>query len=475
MIFKIEVYVNLKKGKVNVYQSFGLYRYLSICIYSSAPHLLLRIKVTKSIFETGNGQSMNHETETLVIGGGAIGICCALYLNELGKRVSVVEKGDICSGSSGGNAGLIVPSLSIPLAAPGVISQGLKWMFNPESPFYIKPRLQGEFLAWLWKFRGACNETNVRNALPVLSALNAASLDLFDELAAMEGVQFNYEKKGVVEIFNTRKGFEKAFKDAQRLQEYGVEHKILKHEELDQYTQGMRTTAKSGIFFPGDAHLIPDRFVCQLAQHVEKKGVQLLTSVEVLGFETSGRRVTAVKTTRGDIAAEEIILAGGSWSAEMARELKIKLWLEPAKGYSVTFKRPAGFPPTPIMMAESKVVLTPMDDMLRFAGTLELAGFDQSINKRRVGAILKTVPLYFPDLNPDDLDLIEIWRGLRPCSPDGLPYLGRPRRYDNIIIATGHGMKGISLAPITGKIVSQLSENQTPVIDLTALGIERFD
>jgi D-amino-acid dehydrogenase len=185
--------------------------------------------------------------------------------------------------------------------------------------------------------------------------------------------------------------------------------------------------------------------------------------------------VTAVKTTRGDIYAEEIVMAGGAWSAGMARELGIKLLIEPAKGYSVTFKRPPGIPSTPIMMAESKVVMTPMDDMLRFAGTLELAGFDLSINKRRLLAILKTARSYLPDTDPDALELIEIWRGLRPCSPDGLPYLGRPRRYDNVIVATGHGMKGISLAPITGKIVSQLAANQAPATDLTALRIERFD
>ena len=138
---------------------------------------------------------MHRRTETLVIGGGAIGICCAFYLNQLGKKVAVIEKGDICSGSSHGNAGLIVPSHSIPLAAPGVITQGLRWMIDPESPFYIKPRLDRDFLSWLWKFRGACNERNVNRALPVLSDLNAASLELFDELAALEGVDFNYEKK----------------------------------------------------------------------------------------------------------------------------------------------------------------------------------------------------------------------------------------------------------------------------------------
>ena len=184
--------------------------------------------------------------------------------------------------------------------------------------------------------------------------------------------------------------------------------------------------------------------------------------------------MTAVKTTRGDIYAEEIILAGGAWSAEMARELRIKLFIEPAKGYSVTFKRPPGFTSTPIMMAESKVVLTPMDDMLRIAGTLELAGFDMSINNRRLQAILKSVTKYFPDFNADSLELIEIWRGLRPCSPDGLPYIGRPRRYDNVIIATGHGMKGISLAHVTGKIVSQLVSNEQFQVDMTALSVERF-
>ncbi len=271
---------------------------------------------------------MYHQTETLVIGGGAIGICCAYYLHGLGKNVTVVEKDDICSGCSYGNAGLIVPSYSIPLAAPGAISRGLKQMFNPEGPFYIKPRFNCEFLSWLWKFRSACNENNVRTALPILKDLSSASLVLFDDLAALEGIDFGFEKKGVVEIFNTNKGFEKGVKDARRLQEYGVEHIILENGEWMQYTQGMRTTTVGGIFFPGDAQLIPDQFVRRLARHLENKGIHLLTSVEVLGFEISGRKVTTVKTTRGDISVEEVILAGGSWSAQIARELRIKLFME---------------------------------------------------------------------------------------------------------------------------------------------------
>jgi len=417
---------------------------------------------------------MNRKTETLIIGGGAIGICCAFYLHQLGKKVSVIEKGEICSGSSYGNAGLIVPSHSIPLAAPGVITQGLKWMFDPESPFYIKPRLDHEFISWLCKFRGACNEANVNRALPVLSNLNAVSLELFDELAALEGIEFNYEKKGVVQIFKTRKELDKGIKEARRLKEYGIESQVLENKDLNAYCGKMRTSSVGGLFFPQDAQLIPDRFVQQLACHIENNGVQLLTSAEVLGFEISGRKLATVKTTRGNIAVEEVILAGGSWSGNLARELQIKLPIEPAKGYSVTFKRPSSCPEIPIMMAETKVVLTPMDDMLRIAGTLELAGFDMSINNRRLQAILKSIPDYFPDFDISSLELIEIWRGLRPCSPDGLPYIGRPRRYDNVIIATGHGMKGISLAPITGKLVAQLAADEQPQIDLTVLGIDRF-
>jgi len=417
---------------------------------------------------------MDRKTEALVIGGGAIGICCAYYLNQSGKKVSVIEKGGICSGSSHGNAGLIVPSHSIPLAAPGVIAQGIKWMFDPESPFYIKMRFDRRFLSWLWQFFRSCSQTNVVRGLPVLSALNAASLKLFDGLAALENVQFNYEKKGVVQIFSSRRELDKGVEEARRLREYGIASQVLGDGELAPYCRHWRNAGVGGIYFPQDAQLIPDRFVHQLAGHVENNGIDLLTSAEVIGFDISGRRVNAVKTTRGDIKPQEVILAGGAWSGNLARELNIKLPLEPAKGYSVTYKRPPSCPDIPFILAEAKVVLTPMAEMLRLAGTLELAGFDMSINNRRLQAVRNAVSDYFPDFKPKNLELIEIWRGLRPCSPDGLPYLGRSRRYDNLIIATGHGMKGISLAPITGKLVAQLAAGEQPQIDLAAMSVDRF-
>ena len=417
---------------------------------------------------------MVQKTETLIIGGGAIGVCCAFYLSTLGKKVLLVEKNDICSGSSHGNAGLIVPSYSIPLAAPGVIGQGLRWMTKPHSPFYIKPRLDWDLLAWLWKFRRFCTMHHVRQSIPVLFDLHTASFKLYEDLATIEGMDFALEKKGLLELFLAQKEFDKEIKSMRLLEEYGIENKVLSQNALSEFIEGIRTTAVGGVYRAQDVHLIPDRFVHQLAGRLEKTGVRLMPSCEVLDFQTSGRRVRGIKTTRGDILAEEIVIAGGAWSAGLARNLQLNLAMQPAKGYSITFRRPAHCPTLPVALAESKVVLTPMADMLRVAGTLELAGFDQTINLGRVQAILNAVRAYFPDLDPDSLQLLEIWQGLRPCSPDGLPYVGRTPRYDNVILATGHGMLGISLAPITGKIVSQLSVNETPAVNLVALSVERF-
>ena len=410
----------------------------------------------------------------MIVGGGAIGVCSAYYLNAAGRDVALVDKGDICSGCSYGNGGLVVPSHSIPLSAPGVVSQSLKWMLNPESPFYIKPRLDRDLISWLWHFHRACNETHVARATPVIRAMNMASVALFEEMASLEGMDFGFEKKGTITAYRTERGLAKAVKDARFLSEMGVETRVLDADEIVALNPGIRTRVLGGIFFPEDAHLVPHRFVRGLAEYVGGKGVRIHRETEVLGFEISRGRVVAVKTTRGDFQAEHIILASGSWSPVIASDLHINLPIQPAKGYSITFKRPDVCPAMPFSLGEAKVGITPMGDMLRFAGTLELAGLDFSINERRVQAILKAVPEYFPDLNPDYLDMIEIWCGLRPCTPDGVPFLGRAPGVENVIVAAGHAMIGISLGPVTGKLVAELISDEVPSIDLSALKVDRF-
>jgi len=417
---------------------------------------------------------MKEQTDILVIGGGAIGVCCAHYLTQSGRQVSLIEKGDIGCGASLGNAGLVIPGQSIPLAAPGVITKGLKWMLDPESPFYIKPRFELNFLKWLWKFSRHCTAGHIRRAVPLIRDLQSASMELFKELATIKAIDFELRQVGIVDAFRDRREFRKGVRTAGLLRQFGLENRILGRDEFHNLFPGTRTNIVGGVFYTKDAHLVPERFVCGLARHAEQNGAVFHTNTEVIGMKKSGRRITSVLTTRGDITANEIVLAGGSWSPIIMRDLKIRLYVEPAKGYSISYKRPMNFPEMPLILVEAKVAVTPMDDVLRFAGTLELAGWDLAINLRRVKAILKSIPLYLPEFDPQSLDLIEIWRGLRPCTPDGLPHIGRPNNLDNLIVATGHAMKGISLAPVTGKLVAQLAAGERPDINLSALNIERF-
>ena len=441
--------------------------------------------------------------EILPIGGGVIGVCSAYYLAAAGKQATLIEKDEICAGCSYGNAGLIVPSHSIPLAAPGVLAKALKWMLNGESPLYIRPRFDFELFPWLAQFGAACNESRVRKALPLLRNLRLASLRLFQQLSAIRGLKFGYQQKGLLAGYEdsefrllgnkkgklskdageggefsieskamllSRGGYEEGLKEADLLREFSIESKALNPAEVRQPTS--LSAIAGGVYFPQDAQLLPAEFVRGLAQAAKEMGVKICTSTEVLEFGTSSRQVSTVKTTRGDFWPDHVVLAAGAWSPILTRDLQIKLPIQAAKGYSVTVKRLATCPRIPLMLSEAKVASTPMGDTLRVAGTLEMAGLDLSVNRRRLGAITRAVSDYIT--GTDSLELIEVWCGLRPCTPDGLPIIGRPDAFQNLIVATGHGMLGMSLGPITGKLVSQLVSDEIPQVDLTALRVDRF-
>jgi D-amino-acid dehydrogenase len=415
---------------------------------------------------------MEPHDDILIIGGGVIGVCAAYYLAETGQRVTLVEQSDIASGSSYGNAGLIVPSHSIPLAAPGVLTQGLRWLFDPESPFYIKPRFDFALFGWLLRFAAACREGPMRRAIPVLRDLGQASLALFDELAALDGMEFGHERRGSLLIYRTRRGYEGGVEEAHLLNEFEVAARPLDAAEVRQLEPNVLPGIVGGVYFPTDTHLRPADFVQGLAAHVEKMGACVRTKTEVLGFETSGRKVVRVKTTRGDFVPAQVLLAAGAWSPVVARELRLHVPIQAAKGYSITIKRPEKCPTIPLLLGEARVAVTPMGNVLRLAGTLELAGLDLSIISRRVTAIQRAARDYVPGL--EQIEPLEIWRGLRPCTPDGLPIVGRVRGFDNLIVAAGHAMVGMTLGPITGKLVAQLACGERPDIDVTALSLERF-
>lgn len=409
----------------------------------------------------------------LVVGGGVVGVCVAYYLARAGRRVCLVERGEVCSGCSHGNAGLLVPSHSVPLAAPGVVAKSLKWMFNPASPFYIKPRLDRELLSWLWRFNRACNRRQVQRAMPLIRDLSMESLRLYDELAA-DGTEFGLEHKGVLMLYKTEAGLREQVADGKAMGEFGIEARELSLSEISELSPNLTVDALGGVYYPQDGHVTPMQLVPEIARRAREMGVEVHTHTEVLAFERSGARISRVVTTRGDFTPEEVVLTAGSWSGVLARELGLRLPIQGGKGYSITFKRPLEAPSLPIVCGEAKIGVTPMIDALRFAGTLELAGLDLTISRQRVAAVLSGVPLYLPDLKPEEMELVEIWRGLRPCTPDGLPFLGRARHIDNLTVAAGHAMIGVSLGPITGKLVAEVVSGEKPSIDLDLLKVDRY-
>lgn len=416
---------------------------------------------------------MTSSTSAIVIGAGAVGVCCAYYLAELGIDVTLVDKGDVCAGASYGNSGLLVPSHSVPLAAPGVIWSALKWMTKPDSPFYIRPRPSPSLVSWLWKFRAACSEENVERAMPALRDLTVIGVELFRELDEACESDFGFGTAGVSYVYRTEEGLADGRGEAAHIAKVGLQAEELDRDGVREFA-GLETTAIGGMLHPYDGHVTPGRYVQAVAEAFERGGGTIERHTAVTDFETDGRRVRSVVTDNGVLQADEVVLAAGSWSPAIASRLGVRLPIQPAKGYSVRFRRPENAPAAPLILGEARVGMTPMGDTTRLAGTLEMAGMDLSIDRRRLDAVRQSAGLYFPSMEASKLDFVEEWAGLRPLSPDGLALLGRWPTWDNLTIAAGHGTMGVSTSPSSGKLVAQIITGDEPLTDLAPLDPTRF-
>jgi D-amino-acid dehydrogenase len=412
------------------------------------------------------------DSDVLVVGGGVIGVCTAYALQQRGVRTTLVERGEICAGASHGNGGWIFPSESAPIPGPGVIRQSLPWLIDPESPLYIQPRPSLSLLRWMWQFRAACNEIDMRRSFSLRRALSLASLEIYEQLAAIDGLEFGFKREGLILACRTRKGLTESQHDIRLLEADGGSAKWLSADELCQRNPCLSPNLVGGFEYPADAHITPGDFVRNLAVEIERRGVSVHPNTEVLDIEWSRSAQVRVRTTRGDFAASEVVIAAGAWTPELGRKLGLRLPVEAAKGYSISVERPEAYPETPIMFAEAKVFITPMGEMLRMGGTLELAGLDLRINRRRLDAVVRATRTYMPGLAPTPT--IEIWRGLRPLTPDDLPIIGRPRGTTGLLLATGHGMSGISQGPITGELIAQLVTGEKPSLDIAPFSPDRF-
>ena len=416
---------------------------------------------------------MTDKADVLVIGGGVVGLCAAYFLRRTGRDVTVLTRDPVGTGASAGNAGMIVPSHIVPLAAPGVIAQGLRWLAHPESPFYIKPRADAALAQWLLTFRRHCTEAHVARAAPLLRALSLASVELFEEMQNDLG-DFGFAQTGLLMLYHTEKGRKENLRNAALAEEMGLVVERLDAEAVRALEPGLRTPVEGAVLYRQDGRVDPDRLLRRLAEALRARGVALREGLTVTGFERRGDRLTGARTTAGLIEAETVVLAAGAWSGRLAKAAGVRLPVQPAKGYSLTLPAPNDGPRLPMILTDEKTTVTPMPGRIRFAGTLALAGFDPSVDPRRSAPIRRLARRYAPDASEDDLDRAGVWSGFRPCSPDGLPLLGRSPRHANLFFATGHGMMGVTLAPVTGKLLAEFLTGVAPSLPLAPLAPERF-
>lgn len=400
---------------------------------------------------------MEKSSRIIIIGAGIAGVSAAYYLNRAGYDVTIIEKSSGKDNCSYGNAGMIVPSHIIPLSSPGIISKGLRWMLDAKSPFYIRPRLSLELLQWLWKFKQSSTAQHVQNAGPVLRDLLMASRDLLIQMELDEEIEFSFEKKGLFMFCNTEYGLNKEIEIAKKARNLGIPAEVLSPEDVKKMEPGLDIKIVGATYYPKDAHMHPGSLMDKLKTIIEKRGVRFAYNSNVTSIKTDGGKIKAVNTDDGGtFTGGTFINCAGAWSSSLMKMINKKLLLQAGKGYSITLKNPAVRPEYCGILSERKVTLTPMYNSLRFAGTMEIVGTDKSINPKKIEGLKNSVLEYLPQFKAADLNGHDIWSGLRPCAPDGLPYTGPVSGYSNFYTSTGHAMMGMSLAPSSGKLLADM-------------------
>lgn len=412
--------------------------------------------------------------KVVVIGGGIIGLSSAFYLQQAGHQVTVIDKNGFADNCSYGNLGYVCPSHFIPLAAPGIVWQGFKWMLNSKSPFYVQPSLNLSLADWGLKFIKSATQKNVTAAALPLKDIAVFSQQEYGEWEKLPGFSFAFERKGMLEVFQTAKAAHHATETVKLGRQLGLDVELLDQEGLSQVEPGVRFNALGAIYFKCDSHLYPNKLMADLKQHLAAHGVQLVTATAT-GFEKQQGHVSKLLTDNGAFDADELVIATGSWSREIAALLQTKIPLMPGRGYSFTLEDPPCKLSRPVILTEGRVAICPMDgNKMRYGGTMEVVATSTPPRYNRVEGIVNAVHNFLPAFELSLPSTEKIWYGYRPTSADGLPYIGRIKKYGNVTVATGHSMLGLSLGAGTGKLVCQLVNHERTSIDLKSFEVERF-
>ena len=409
--------------------------------------------------------------QDLVLGAGAVGVNCALALAESGRDVAIVDRSFPCAECSYGNAGWITPCHSLPIPGPGLVTQTLKWMLQSDAPLYIKPSLRPSVLRWLWRFYRHCNAEAQHRGLSAMAALNQHVVPLTRELINRYQLECTFNQRGILYAFGTEKGLEKGTRERDLLDAHGIEGTLLTRDEVLAKEPALKEDLVGGVYYPQEADCIPDRFVTQLADQLPSLGVHCHYQTSVNQLHVSGQSISKVETSAGMFQPENVVIAVGAWSVQLARKLGVQLSIQPGRGYSITVRQQPGLPRIPINLSEAKVAVTPWENKVRIAGTMELAGFDAPVNQKRMEAVLRGARNYLPDFRA--IPPMETWAGMRPVTSDGLPLIGRSRTLPNLLMATGHGMLGITQSAVTGHLICDLIHKRDPLVCVAPFDPER--
>jgi D-amino-acid dehydrogenase len=412
--------------------------------------------------------------DVVVIGGGVVGVSCALELARRGASVVVLERDRVGHGCSFGNAGWLTPSQAFPLANPHLLAKAFKWMFDPESPLYIQPRLDPQYMRWLLGFLAAStSKARFARGAAALIDICRYSTDRWEELATQSSHPFGFERHGLLAVYEKTESMDGAQETNALLQRAGTKIERWSADDVRDREPAVIGKTVGAYYFPEDAHCEPYKAVSALAAEARAAGVTFIEGAEVFRISTpSGNTSRRLTTTHGEYTAERILLAAGSWSEDLGKMLDLRVPILGAKGYSMLLPRATPHPKSSIYLIERKVAVNPHADALRISGTLELVKNDFSINQRRVDVILRGAKAM---LNLGDAPVVtDLWRGLRPCTPDGMPLIGRARGRGDVWLATGHQMTGLKTGPGTGVLLAQLMTGEKPQFDPDPFRADRY-
>ena len=410
--------------------------------------------------------------KVVIVGGGIIGFSCAYYLIEEGHEVVLVDKDSFKSGASIVNAGYIIPSHIIPLASPEVLRKGIKWMLNSNSPFYIKPRFNKDLINWGINFIKSSNFRHVNRSISIIKKINEFSKELYFELRDSKKIDFKIYEKGLLMAFKTSEAEKEEFKTAKIARELEMNVKELSQKDVNSMQPKIKMNIKGAFWYKSDAHLTPETFMNNLKSYLLKKGLKVYKENLVESFNYNSGIINSIRTKKNEIFGDEFVIAAGAWSENLLKKLRIKLLIQAGKGYRINLLKKTGIS-YPAILLEDKVAVTPMDGFTRFGGTMEISGLNTKINYKRVNAIAKSSEQYYEGLKISRQNINDAQCGLRPLSPDGLPFIGRHSLYNNLVLATGHSMMGWSLGPVTGKLVSEIISGKKKSISIDPFNPER--